>query len=296
MAKVSLVLTADRARGVAQAIDLLGINPVQNKKVILKPNFNTADPAPASTHNDTLSALVLKLRELGATGITVAERAGPPDTREVMEKKGIFAMARELGFDLVNLQEAKPEDYVQVDVPGSHWPQGFIVPRIYREAECVVATCCLKTHRYGGHFTLSLKLAVGMVPRREYSYMSTLHSSPHQRKMIAEINAAFRTDLIVLDGVEAFVDGGPDVGTRVNANVMLAGDDRVAIDAVGVAILRHLGTTPEVSQGPIFAQEQIARAVELGVGGDSPDKIKIVTGDDASEEYARHIRAILAKG
>jgi uncharacterized protein (DUF362 family) len=27
-----------------------------------------------------------------------------------------------------------------------------------------VLTCCLKTHQFGGHFTLSLKCAVGMLP------------------------------------------------------------------------------------------------------------------------------------
>ena len=32
-----------------------------------------------------------------------------------------------------------------------------------------------------------------------------------------------------MDGVEAFVDGGPIVGKRVNADVILAGTDRIAI-------------------------------------------------------------------
>ncbi|MFC1966279.1 DUF362 domain-containing protein [Chloroflexota bacterium] len=65
-----------------------------------------------------------------------------------------------------------------------------------------------------------------------------LHSSPYQRQIITEINIAYSPDLIVLDGVEAFVDGGPANGKRVQAGIMLAGNDRVAIDAVGVAILR----------------------------------------------------------
>ncbi len=56
--------------------------------------------------------------------MTVAERSGPPDTREVMEAKGIFAMARELGFEVKNLQEAKREEYVDFKFPSSHWPNG----------------------------------------------------------------------------------------------------------------------------------------------------------------------------
>jgi len=185
----------------------------------------------------------------------------------------------------------------------SHWKNGFLFPKIYKEAESIVLTCCLKTHQFGGHFTLSLKCAVGMVPpglgpatAGGYPYMNELHSSPYQRQMIAEINTAYSPDLIVLDGVEAFVDGGPHVGTRKNANVILGGTDRVAIDAVGVAILRQLGTTPEVTKGKIFEQDQIKRAAELGLGVKSAKEIQIITGDKDSEEYAKEIRGILGRG
>jgi uncharacterized protein (DUF362 family) len=170
------------------------------------------------------------------------------------------------------------------------------VPRIVTEAPRIVATGCLKTHQFGGIFTLSLKLAVGLVPRRGYEYMRELHDSPHIRKMIAEINYAYHPCLIVMDGVEAFVSGGPATGERRKANVVWAGHDRIAVDAVGVAILKELGTTPEIQDRPIFAQEQIQRAGELGLGITSPDCIEIVTSDRESEEYADVIRSILAKG
>ena len=126
--------------------------------------------------------------------------------------------------------------------------------------------------------------------------MQEMHSSPYHRQMIAELNTAFSPDLIVLDGVDAFVNGGPARGTLVQAGVMLAGTDRVAIDAVGVAILRSFGTTPEVSRGKIFQQDQIARAVELGLGVKSADQIQLVTGDKESEAYCGPIREILKQG
>jgi uncharacterized protein (DUF362 family) len=302
MTKISLIRTDNRTEGVRRAVDLLKSNQVKGKAVVLKPNFNTADPAPGSTHNDTLRSLILTLKDMGARKITLAERSGPGDTtRGIMDKKGIFVMAKELGFDIVNLQEMDKDGWVLVKPKDSHWKDGFLFPRVYREAESVVLTCCLKTHQFGGHFTLSLKCAVGMVPPglRDpggYPYMSELHSSPYQRQMIAEINTAYSPDLIVLDGVEAFVDGGPHAGKRVNANVMLAGTDRVAIDAVGVAVLRLLGTTPEVSKGKIFEQDQIKRAAELGLGVISADQIELVTGDKESAAYAADIRKILAQG
>jgi uncharacterized protein (DUF362 family) len=70
----------------------------------------------------------------------------------------------------------------------------------------------------------------------------------------------------------------------------------VAVDAVGVAILRHFGTTRRVGRGPIFQQPQIARAVELGLGVEGPAQIELVTPNGESEAYAAPIRAILDQG
>jgi uncharacterized protein (DUF362 family) len=299
MTKVSLVNTLDRTEGTTRAIQLLRSNPVRGKPVTLKPNFNSADATPGSTHIDTLRALVLSLKQMGASKITLAERSGPGDTtRNIMEKKGIFALAEETGFEILNLEELPPAGWVQITPKDSHWQNGFLFPHVYLEAQSIVETCCLKTHQFGGHFTLSLKLAVGMIPgglRKVggYTYMDEMHHSPYHRQMIAEINTAFKPDLILLDGVEAFVDGGPHKGTLKEAGVILAGSDRVAIDAVGVAVLRMLGTTPTVTQGRIFEQEQIVRAVELGLGVTSPDQIQLVTDDPKSQKVADRIGEIL---
>jgi uncharacterized protein (DUF362 family) len=299
MAQVAFVKTRDRAGGVRRALDLLGGGSVSGKHLFLKPNYNSADPTPGSTHNDVLGTLVQSLRAMGADRITVGDRSGMGDTRSVMRKKGVLRMGHELGFEATVFDELAAEDWEKVRLEGSHWERGFAVARPVLEADGIVQTCCLKTHRYGGHFTLSLKNSVGLVakqvPGEGYDYMRELHSSPHQRAMIAEINAAYTPDLIVLDGIEAFVGGGPAHGKRVDAQVVLAGTDRVAIDAVGVALLRYFGTTPEISGGRIYAQEQIARAVELGLGVDSPEQIELITDDPESAAYAEEIREVLLK-
>ena len=129
-----------------------------------------------------------------------------------------------------------------------------------------------------------------------HDFMQELHSSSYQRSMIAEINTAYNPGLVVMDGVEAFISGGPDNGDRVSSQVVLAGTDRVAIDAVGVALLRYHGCKTDVSKGKIFEQEQIARAVALDIGIDSPGKIELLTGDPESAAYAEQIKAILLQG
>ena len=80
---VAVISTNDRVYGVNKSLELLDINPFKGKNVILKPNFNTADPPPASSSMETVKQLVLKLKEMGSKSITIAERASPAKTSEV---------------------------------------------------------------------------------------------------------------------------------------------------------------------------------------------------------------------
>ncbi len=76
----------------------------------------------------------------------------------------------------------------------------------------------------------------------------------------------------------------------------MAGTDRVAVDAVGLAILKDLGSNKAIMGTKIFEQQQMARAVELGLGIGGPGEIEIVTGDRESEECARRVTEILLQG
>ena len=291
--RVALVRTPDRKAGVARAIGLLDPGRVRGRRVVVKPNFNSADPAPASTHPDVLEQVVTELWERGARSITLGESSGPTNTQRVMEDKGVFELADDLGFDVVNYDEIADGEWVRFGPDGTHWPEGYWLPRHVVDAEYNVSVCCLKTHQYGGVFTMSLKLSVGLTPK---PIRRGMHRSPDMRRMIAELNGGYTPDLVVLDGVTAFTDGGPSTGELKSGNVILAGHDRVAIDAVGLAILKELGANPAIMGTPIFVQEQIARAVELGLGATGPAAIELVTGDAESAGYATALRPILDAG
>jgi uncharacterized protein (DUF362 family) len=290
-ATIALVRTADRAAGVQRAIDLLDIDPARGRDVLLKPNFNTADPFPGSTHNDTLTHLIRRLKRMGAKSVTIGERSGPPDTADVLAEKGIYDLAKQEGAGVIDFEDLPDRDWVRIKPPLCSWARGFDVARPVVESKCIVSTCCLKTHAYGGVFTMSLKLSVGMTHKRN---MAELHSSfLSMRKMIAEINAAYTPSLVVMDAVEAFTDGGPGRGTRKRAGAIVAGTDRIAIDAVGLAILKDLGSNREIMNTKIFGQEQISRAVELGLGVSRPEDITIASDDEAGRAYAERLSGIL---
>jgi uncharacterized protein (DUF362 family) len=297
MCRVALVRADDRKHGVRASLRALQMNPVKGKDVLIKPNFNTADVTPGSTHNDTLVALVEAIWEMGAKSVSLGERSYPL-TREVMEEKGILPIMDKLNVKVINFDDLSDKDWVLFKPKKSHWRNGFRIARPILDAECLVSTCCLKTHQFGGIFTLSLKLHVGVVPtsRHGYNYMRELHSSPHQRKMIAEINEPFKPALIVLDGIDAFVDGGPMTGKHAKGEVFLASTDRVAIDATGVAILKSLGSNESIMKPKIFEQEQIARAVEIGLGASSPSEIEVIPADEKSQGYSDRVAEILKNG
>jgi uncharacterized protein (DUF362 family) len=297
MARVSVMRVAERITGVRGALVALAENPVKNKAVLIKPNFNTADPAPGSTHNDTLTALVDQLWEMGAASIRLGERSYTP-TRQVMKQKGIVPLLEKRQVQVIDFDDLAPDDWVACQPADAHWKKGFRVARPILETECLVSTGCLKTHQFGGVITLSLKLHVGVVPtfRNGFAYMQELHGSPYQQEMIAEINAPFSPDLIVMDGIDTFVDGGPATGTRIKGNVVMAATDRVAVDAVGVAMLKHLGSNPAVMESKIFDLRQIKRAAELGIGVRSASAIDLVAADAGSAELSTALGEILSRG
>ena len=290
--RVYLVSSGDRIIGAQRCLEYIGLPDYSGKQVYVKPNFNSADPTPGSTHNDTLDTLLAAIRATNPKKIIIGERSGPGQVAEVFKQKGIAALCEKYDAEFLNLEELPTEKWVKIERDDLHWPGGLEVPQALVESDAVVAMCCLKTHGFGGVFSNSLKLAVGIVPKD----FQKLHSSPHMRQMIAEINLAYTPDFVLSDAVEVFTDGGPMEGKRCRANITMISRDRVALDATGLALLKSLGSNSAIMDTPIFAQEQIARAVEIGLGASSPDDIELVADDDTSEQAAAEIREFLQKG
>lgn len=295
--RVVLVHSEDRVAGTRQALDLLQPTGLKEKTVFLKPNYNTGDPAPAATDTKLLETLIQELQAEKATKITIGDRSGMADTRQAMTQKGVFEIAEKYGIEALVFDEMTAEQWQYVAAEGTHWKKGFAFARPILESGAIINTCCLKTHSFGGHFTLSLKNSVGMVakyvPGDSFNYMGDLHSSPHQRLMIAEINQAYQPALVLLDGVEAFVNGGPASGKKIRSNVILAGTDRVAVDVVAIGLLRSLGTTENVAKGSVWDLEQIQQAVKLGLGVQTTEQIELIVPNTASQRIVDTIRPFI---
>jgi uncharacterized protein (DUF362 family) len=293
-AEVYIVDAGDRRKAIRKIFRECISSKFRGSTVALKANYNSADPYPASTHIDTLRALAIETINEKCAHLTLGERSGMDKTKDVLKRRGVFDLGEELGFDVVVLDELDRSGWKIISDPDLHWQRGFAIAKLFTDADRVIQTCCLKTHRFGGHFTGALKNAVGLVARRvpgdPYDYMSELHQSPHQRSMIAEINRFYGNDLIVMDAAEGYLTGGPEKGDLISPGVFLASRDRVAIDAAAVALLRSYGSTPEVMHGAIFSMDQITRAAELGVGVTSASAIRLVPLDQHGVSVAAWIQ------
>ncbi|MEO0408224.1 MAG: DUF362 domain-containing protein [Cyanobacteria bacterium P01_A01_bin.135] len=295
--RVVVISTTDRAAGVRQAMALLQPSSFSGKRVFIKPNYNTGDPAPAATDPAVLEAVVQEIQAAGPSAITVGDRSGMASTRSAMGQMQVFSLAERYGFTAMVFDELGQGSWQYFPAAGTNWSRGYAIAKPVLDADAIISLCCLKTHRFGGHFTLSLKNTIGMVaryvPGDGHDYMRELHRSGNQRLMIAEVNQAYRPAMVLVDGVDAFVGGGPEQGQRVRAGMMLAGTDRIAVDAVGIAALRMLGTTQVVSSGSIWGQAQIRRAADLGLGAVGPEQIELVTGDAEGDRLVERIRPFL---
>ncbi|MHA1907898.1 MAG: DUF362 domain-containing protein [Candidatus Thorarchaeota archaeon] len=295
MTKIYLASGTNRTVAVQSLLGKLNLSVLSGKRVAVKANFNSADPFPASTHPDTFALMIDAINDVGAEEIHVGARSGMGNTQKVLDDLGITTMCQEKEVKLSVLDDFTMNDYTLITLKDSHWSRGFLYANLFENADVIIQTCCLKTHQYGGHFTLSLKNSVGMVakfdPNDNYNYMKELHSSPHQRHMIAELNTIYDPAFVLMDAAKAFVKGGPASGEEVTPNVFLLSPDRVALDTVGVAILRHYGTTDAVATGPISEQAQLARAAELGLGTNKFEDIELVPIDEESKPVVDIIRA-----
>ena len=263
---VAKVESSDDLRAsVRKTISLLG-EPQQviarGDTVLLKPNFNSPDPYPASTDMEFLRIVVEWLLEVGAK-VTIGESSGGVwrPTRNVFGKLGVYDLARQLDVELIAFED-KPRDWVRVKIDGNCLKVATM-PRSAYYAEKIVYLPCAKTHNLS-QFSGALKLAVGFMHPGE---RRALHLR-HLQQKIADLNLCWQPNLVIMDGRKAFVAGGPEKGQLAEPGYLLASGDAVATDIEAIRILLKYGAEKSLPSDP-RQLPQIAIAFKHGLG--SPD-------------------------
>lgn len=236
-------------------------------EILVKPNFNTSDPPPASSDPRFVKAVIELLYEHGAASVVLGESSMfRLSTRETMRQAGMLQVAKEAGARVVAFDEG---DWVPVRT-GGRFLKKVALARAAVEATKIVYLPCLKTHRFAD-FTVSLKLAMGFVRPRDRLGMHLWRL----REKLVDLNLAIAPDLIIVDGRRAFISGGPMEGEVREPDLILASGDRVAIDVEALKVIQSyaghsLKTEP-------WELPMIRRAVELNLGATSEGAYRVIS-------------------
>jgi uncharacterized protein (DUF362 family) len=235
-------------------------------QILLKPNFNTADPPPASSDPLFVKAVIELLYEFGAGQVIVGESSMVSrSTRETLRQAGMLQAAEEAGAQVAPFDEGQ---WVSVRT-GGRFLKKVALARTVLEAKKIVYVCCLKTHRYAD-FTMSLKLAMGFVRPRDRLLMHAWRL----REKLVDLNLVVAPDLIILDGRRGFITGGPMAGTVREPNLILASGDRIAIDVEALKVIQSY-PGHSLPESP-WDLPMIRRAVELKLGAASEADYRVV--------------------
>lgn len=247
-------------------------------KVLIKANYNSDDPFPASSDPEFVAAAVEILREDGITDLTLGERSGWRwmPTKDVLDNMGLTAKAKEIGLPVEIF-----DDGPWMDVRLGDWAKWWDAVGYHaslKDYDKIVYLPCMK-HHFAARFTISLKLTVGLthVADMPYLHADTRGGKPEEpmEEKLPELIYPVKPDLIIVDARKSFITGGPFEGDVVEPGVILAGGDQVAVDCEGVKILQTYQAENRLGIS-FWEMPAVKRSVELGQGVASEEEIRVI--------------------
>lgn len=219
-------------------LEALPVPEVRGKFVLVKPNAGRmTDPGSGvTTHPQVVAAVVDYFRDLPCGRLAVGE--SPilgVKALEALEKTGIAEEVRRRGVELLDLDARDPVI--------THVPDGRVIDRLklcaeVTEADYLVSVPVVKTHMHTG-VTLGIKNLKGCLYHRQ---KVKLHQLPNPDGLptgcksldvaVADMATILRADMTVVDGTTALEGLGPSAGTPRKMNLVIAGTDMTAVDAV----------------------------------------------------------------
>jgi len=261
---VALIKDPDPAYMIERAIELVGgldfLSP--GDTVLLKPVVNSVNPFPATTSPFVLSKVIELLQARGAGRIILGERVPAwRDTMTNLRETGLYQAALDAGLAEDDIIVFEDEDFTHVNPPlATAWDGGFCRAALFDDVDHIILLPTIRTHAIS-EITMSMKTLVGAIHPIDRERM---HTSLNIQYKIAEIQTCTdKIRLSILDAREGFSDGGPDTGTLIAPGMVIAGKNITAVDAVGLALLRSIGTTTLLMLIKVWALLMIHRGAAI---------------------------------
>lgn len=250
------------------------------RKVLIKPNLVNSSTAYSGVTTDLriIASLIKILKSKEIEEIFVGE-SSLENTQHVFKSLDVYELEK-LGASVVNFDEDK---WVKVASPLQLALKRLCIPQAVQDCDLFISAAKMKTHDQTG-VTVSVKNVLGIIPMndRKVGHIMDIH------KTIVDVFAYIienKKFLAFVDGIYA-LEGklGPTIGNPVKMDLIIAGDDAVAVDATCVEIMDYdinkvehillsnkLGLG-EIKNREIFGEniENVKRKFDMPLFGPSP--------------------------
>jgi uncharacterized protein (DUF362 family)/NAD-dependent dihydropyrimidine dehydrogenase PreA subunit len=217
----------------------IGAFVARNDRVLLKPNFliGRSPERCVNTHPAVVKAVAELVLEAGGKPF-IGDSPQLGSARNVAEKCGVGAVARELGLEIAEF------DPVEVkNERGNHY-RHFVIGKAVLEADVIINLPKLKTHSLT-LLTLAVKNLFGCIPgprKAQWHFRISRHGADFFARMLLDLYRLIQPPLTIVDGIVGMEGNGPGSGSPRQLGLIVSGTDAVAVDAV---ITEVLGINPQ---------------------------------------------------
>jgi len=226
--KVAIVKGTKPVDVTVKALRMIDVDEVlsEEKPILVKPNYIDASHpyTGITTDSRVIEGVVKFLKNRGVKKIVIGEGSGFGDTFKAFKVAGVDEVAKRWNVGLVDLNK---DEFVEVNPPS---PLALKRVKIAKTAleSTIISVPKLKPHRMTD-VTLSIKNMMGVIAPK---------GSMHRRlnKNIVDLASIVKPSIAVVDGIVAG-EGHETSVNPVEMNLIIAGTDPVAVDAVGAAVM-----------------------------------------------------------
>ena len=268
MSKVAIVKGTNPVETTKNALNKIksDINNVLSgkKPILIKPNYiNSMHPSTGiTTDSRVVEGIVQFLKENKIKEIFIGEGSGWGNTFQAFKVAGINLVAERWNVKLIDLNQDK---FITVDIPNPLSLKKVTIAKTCLEST-IISVPKLKLHRIAT-VTLSLKNMMGALANK-----GSMHRG-YLSKKIVDLASVLKPSISVIDGIIAG-EGHETSGNPVEMNLVIAGTDPVAVDAVGASVM---GIQPTNVKHIILAEKKglgTSKLEEITVLGETLEKVK----------------------
>jgi uncharacterized protein (DUF362 family) len=254
MSRVAIVKGTDPVRITEDALSLIQPDLASllstSHPILIKPNYiNARHPSTGiTTDARVVEGIVTYFRKQGRHTLLIGEGSGWAETMQAFKVAGIDRVASRWGVQLVDLNR---DSFIFATPPD---PLALSRVRVAQTAleSTIISVPKLKSHG-SATVTLGLKNMMGALASKGTMHNGRLHQN------IADLASLLPPRLTVIDGIVAG-EGHETRGRPLPMNLVIAGVDPVATDAVGAAVM---GITPSTVQHLRYAAQKRLGTLDL---------------------------------